>query len=260
MKKIDKKSLIGVLLVIVLTAGISLEIGRVLPTIGAHDTPANGEVSDYYINKAVRETASPNLVTAVLADYRGFDTLFETCVLFLSGVVVCMTLLQPQKNASANAKNVRAKQRNLRREQKSAFDLAFRLVIPVLVIYAVYVLLHGEVSLGGGFQAGALLACAYLLDRISPGKGMYLPRLRTESTLVLGGLGAFLYAWTGILCMLGGGNFLEYGQLPLPFPHGDATELHSVGIFMVEAGVTLCVMAVIIQILEIVLERTGFDD
>ncbi len=260
MKKIDKKSLIGVLLVIVLTAGISLEIGRVLPTIGAHDTPANGEVSDYYINKAVRETASPNLVTAVLADYRGFDTLFETCVLFLSGVVVCMTLLQPQKNASANAKNVRAKQRNLRREQKSAFDLAFRLVIPVLVIYAVYVLLHGEVSLGGGFQAGALLACAYLLDRISPGKGMYLPRLRTESTLVLGGLGAFLYAWTGILCMLGGGNFLEYGQLPLPFQHGDATELHSVGIFMVEAGVTLCVMAVIIQILEIVLERTGFDD
>ena len=45
MKKINKKHLIGVLLVIVLTAGISLEIGRVLPTIGALDKPANGEVS-----------------------------------------------------------------------------------------------------------------------------------------------------------------------------------------------------------------------
>ena len=185
MKKINKKHLIGVLLVIVLTAGISLEIGRVLPTIGALDTPANGEVSDYYIEHAVRETASPNLVTAVLADYRGFDTLFETCVLFLSGVVVCMTLLPPKGSAAKPAK-----QKNLRQESKSAFDVASRLVIPILVIYAVYVLLHGEISLGGGFQAGALLACAYLLDRITPGKGMYLPRLRTESTLLLGGAGA----------------------------------------------------------------------
>lgn len=252
MKKINKKHLIGVLLVIVLTAGISLEIGRVLPTIGALDTPANGEVSDYYIEHAVRETASPNLVTAVLADYRGFDTLFETCVLFLSGVVVCMTLLPPKGSAAKLTK-----QKNLRQESKSAFDVASRLVIPILVIYAVYVLLHGEISLGGGFQAGALLACAYLLDRITPGKGMYLPRLRTESTLLLGGAGAFLYALTGMLCMIGGGNFLEYGHLPLP---QEGTELHSIGILMIEAGVTVCVMAVIIQILEIVLERTGFDD
>lgn len=254
MKKINKKNLIGVLLVIMLTAGISLEIGRVLPTIGAHDTPANGEVSDYYINKAVRETASPNLVTAVLADYRGFDTLFETCVLFLSGVVVCMILLPPKGAAAAKAASI---QKNLRRESKSAFDLAFRLVIPVLVIYAVYVLLHGEISLGGGFQAGALLACAYLLDRISPGRGMYLPRLGTEATLRLGAIGTGIYGLTGVLCMMGGGNFLAYGSLPLP---QDGAALHSAGIFMIETGVTFCVMAVIIQILEIVLERTGFDD
>ena len=78
MKKIDKKHLLGVLLVMILTAGISLEIGRVLPTLGALDTPANGTVSDYYIDHAARETASPNLVTAVLADYRGFDNWFET--------------------------------------------------------------------------------------------------------------------------------------------------------------------------------------
>ena len=143
------------------------------------------------------------------------------------------------------------------RKKKSAFDLAFRAVIPVLVIYAVYVLLHGEVSLGGGFQAGALLACAYLLDRISPGRSMYLPRLRTEATLLLGGLGTFFFALTGALCMIGGGSFLEYGALPLPTK---GAELHGFGILMVEIGVTVCVMAVIIQILEIVLERTRFDD
>ena len=255
MKKIDKKHLLGVLLVMILTAGISLEIGRVLPTIGALDTPANGTVSDYYIDHAARETASPNLVTAVLADYRGFDTLFETCVLFLSGVVVCLTLLEGKEGK--NDVSAAAERKNLRQERKSAFDLAFRAVIPVLVIYAVYVLLHGEVSLGGGFQAGALLACAYLLDRISPGRSMYLPRLRTEATLLLGGLGTFFFALTGALCMIGGGSFLEYGALPLPTK---GAELHGFGILMVEIGVTVCVMAVIIQILEIVLERTRFDE
>lgn len=255
MKKIDKKHLLGVFLVMILTAGISLEIGRVLPTIGALDTPANGTVSDYYIDHAARETASPNLVTAVLADYRGFDTLFETCVLFLSGVVVCLTLLEGKEGK--NEVSAAAERKNLRQERKSAFDLAFRAVIPVLVIYAVYVLLHGEVSLGGGFQAGALLACAYLLDRISPGRSMYLPRLRTEATLLLGGLGTFFFALTGALCMIGGGSFLEYGALPLPTK---GAELHGFGILMVEIGVTVCVMAVIIQILEIVLERTRFDD
>ena len=75
-----------------------------------------------------------------------------------------------------------------------------------------------------------------------------------------GGNGDLIYALIGILCKVGGGNFLEYGRLPLPLAREAVTELHSAGIFMVEAGVTLCVMAVIIQILEIVLERTGFDD
>ena len=86
---------------------------------------------------------------------------------------------------------------------------------------------------------------------------MYLPRLRTEATLLLGGLGTFFFALTGALCMIGGGSFLEYGALPLPTKEA---ELHGFGILMVEIGVTVCVMAVIIQILEIVLERTRFDD
>lgn len=258
MEKSNKKIIVGLLLVIVLTAVISLKIGKELPTIGAWDTPANGQVSDYYIENAVSETASPNLVTAVLADYRGFDTMFETCVLFLSGMVVCMTLAEEKQDSGRKSKQKKRSLSNLREENKSIFDLTFRIVIPLLIVYAIYVLTHGEVSLGGGFQAGALLACAYLLDWISPGSGMYLPRLRTEVTMRLGAVGVLIYVLTGVLCLVGGGSFLEYGALP--FGYEMETELHSNGIFMIEVGVTICVMAVIVQILEIVLERTGFDD
>lgn len=57
--------------------------------------------------------------------------------------------------------------------------------------------------------------------------------------------------------MAGGGSFLEYDKLPLPL---EGSELHSAGIFMIELGVTLCVAAVLAKILNVVLERTRFDD
>ena len=50
-------------------------------------SPASIHVSPHYIEKALEETAVPNLVTAVLADYRGYDTMLETTVIFTAGVV-----------------------------------------------------------------------------------------------------------------------------------------------------------------------------
>ena len=56
------------------------------------DQPASAHVSPRYIVRAVEETGVPNIVTAVLADYRGYDTLFETAVIFTAGVAVLMIL------------------------------------------------------------------------------------------------------------------------------------------------------------------------
>jgi len=54
--------------------------------------PASVHVSPRYIEKALEETGVPNMVTAVLADYRGFDTLLETAVVFTAGIAVLMLL------------------------------------------------------------------------------------------------------------------------------------------------------------------------
>jgi multicomponent Na+:H+ antiporter subunit B len=129
------------------------------------------------------------------------------------------------------------------------------------MIYGVYVLFHGELSLGGGFQAGALVACAYLLDRIMPSFVTRIGEVREEKMLIVAGLGVFVYAFTGILPMFFGGNFLEYSKLPFAafVEHGEAG-LHTTGILMIEIGVSICVAAVIMTILEVVLERTDFED
>ena len=139
-------------------------------------------------------------------------------------------------------------------------DAAFRIVVPIILIYGIYVLIHGEISLGGGFQAGALLACAYLLDRIIPSFQMRVKNITDEIALITAGTGALFYVITGILPMLNGGNFLEFNKLPFGSGAGDIAGLHSTGILMIEIGVTLCVMGIIITILEVVLERTDFDD
>ena len=85
------KKLLGVVLaiaaLIVLLHGI-----EDLPPWADVDQPASVHVSPRYIERAVEETGVPNIVTAVLADYRGYDTLFETAVIFTAGIAVLMIL------------------------------------------------------------------------------------------------------------------------------------------------------------------------
>ena len=255
----NKKLAAGLIAIIILVGAGALKIGSFLPVIGAQDTPANSYLSEYYISHAVEDTAYHNIVTAVLADYRGFDTLFETCVLFLSGITAVMILSTKKK--ISHDKTIRTINDNSEHIFSSnIMDAAFRIVVPIILIYGIYVLIHGEISLGGGFQAGALLACAYLLDRIIPSFQMRVKHITDEIALITAGTGALFYVITGVLPMLNGGNFLEFSKLPFGSGAGDIAGLHSTGILMIEIGVTLCVMGIIITILEVVLERTDFDD
>ena len=265
MDRKTKRTALGLLIVIVLTAVIGLKAGSWLPYIGSHKSPANSYLSPHYIMNAMKDTHANNIVTAVLADYRGFDTLFETCVLFLSGIATLM-VLSTKKRVVRKPKHQPwlTKSEAAHHEHHyggTVLQASFRLIVPVVMLYGVYVLFHGELSLGGGFQAGALVACAYLMDRIMPSFDTRLGEFREEKLLIAAGLGVFVYAFTGILPIFFGGNFLEYSKLPFAafVAHGEAG-LHTTGILMIEIGVSICVAAVIMTILEVVLERTDFED
>ena len=74
-----------------------------LPPFGAADTPAHQHVAPRYLEQAVAETTVPNVVTAVLASYRGFDTLGEVTVIFTAGIAVLM-LLRGRRKTPKTAK------------------------------------------------------------------------------------------------------------------------------------------------------------
>jgi multicomponent Na+:H+ antiporter subunit B len=80
-------------LLLSLAVGAMLVWGTlVLPPFGTADAPIHQHVAPRYINDAIAETGVPNVVTAVLADYRGFDTLGETTVIFIAGIGVMLLL------------------------------------------------------------------------------------------------------------------------------------------------------------------------
>ena len=254
----NRNKIIGVILIIAAVTGVFFLFPDLLPAVDDAKAPVHTYLSDYYIEHSLDDTGAHNMVTAVLADYRGFDTLFETCVMFLAGITALMVLSTTAKVR----KPERSREEKLRISFSSTvLDTAFRIIVPVIVIYAFYVLAHGELSLGGGFQAGALLAIAYTIDRIIPSFNSSLGNLTEETAAMTAGVGVFIYILTGLLPMAGGGNFLEYGKLPFGGETADEIrQLHAAGIILIEIGVVVCVMATIINILEVVLERTEFDD
>ena len=73
-------------IIVCLTGGLLLYGTADLPDWGDPNSPASTHLSNDYIEHATEQTQVPNLVTAVLADYRGFDTMFETAVVFTAGL------------------------------------------------------------------------------------------------------------------------------------------------------------------------------
>ena len=80
-------------MIVVLVTGAALVYGTVdLPSFSDSEAPAHKHVAPRYIEEGFKETGVPNLVTAVLASYRGFDTLGEVTVIFTAGIGVLLLL------------------------------------------------------------------------------------------------------------------------------------------------------------------------
>lgn len=252
MKKKKIGQAIGVVLIIAMVC-VFWQLIDYLPIIGDPDSAPNSHVSRKYIVEGPSMTHSPNLVTGVLADFRGFDTLWETTVMLLAGLSVSMILSNKLKrhwDASIFG--------DIRTFGGPDVKAMIPIVVPFILVYAVYVLFHGEVSLGGGFQAGALIALAYILYAMIAGLKIKTVKVTQHLSICVAAVGVMIYAFTGVLPMLNGGKFLEYGKLP--FGAETTGHLHGTGILMIEVGVTVCVAATIVAILEAVLERKSLYD
>jgi len=78
---------------VVILTGAALIYGTLdIPAFGGPDTPAQTHVAPYYLERSIPDTGIPNVVTSVLASYRGFDTLGEVVVVFTAGIAVLLLI------------------------------------------------------------------------------------------------------------------------------------------------------------------------
>lgn len=250
MSRKDFGRIVGVVMIVIM-AIVAWNLMDFLPVIGDPDSAPNTHISPVYIEEGPSKTNSPNMVTGVLADYRGFDTLLETTVMYLAGFAVAMILSNKRLKWDPSIFG------QIRIFGGAEVKVVIPVVVPIVLIYAIYVLFHGEVSLGGGFQAGALIAMAYILYAVVAGIQVKSIQVTQYFSVCCGAIGVAIYALTGLLPLFFGGKFLEYDKLPFPVHQA---ELHSIGILLIETGVTVCVASTIITILEAVLERKNLHD
>jgi multicomponent Na+:H+ antiporter subunit B len=132
----------------------------------------------------------------------------------------------------------------------SILDAACRLPVPFIMLFAVYVVIHGHDSPGGGFQGGAILAATLMLIRMVRGEDDPWGLDRTRAA-VLACCGVGLYAGIGLLTMLFGGHYMDYGALPLPLKPERVRFMGTLGI---EIGVALAVTGVLVLIFDALTE------
>lgn len=257
-------------LILVLLFGALLAYATVdFPPWGDPASPASTHVSPHYIERTMTETSVPNIVTAVLADYRGYDTMFETVVIFTAGVA-CLLLLRVFKRTARTSRMYRhlptgitlrisrggavpETSREFERidMQWVPYDLVVkttcRLIVPFSQLFALYVIAHGHHSPGGGFQGGVILGASIILYAIANNMRASLAWISEKLAVLLCGLGVSIYAATGALAFFLGGNFLDYGRLAKLFATS-AVAARSLGILLVEVGVAITVMAVMVHL------------
>ncbi|MDH7594258.1 MAG: MnhB domain-containing protein [Methanomicrobiales archaeon] len=132
-----------------------------------------------------------------------------------------------------------------------------RAMIPFIQLFALYVILHGSSSAGGGFQGGVIFASAFILYVIAFGIMEVRRRMHEKVVVALSSLGLYIYAGIGILCILFGAGFLGYSAIPLPV---SAAETRGLMMEFVEIGIGLTVMAVMTSIFMDISVKEGGED
>ena len=127
-------------------------------------------------------------------------------------------------------------------------------LVAALQLFAVYVLMHGHYSPGGGFPAGILLAASFILPLLVKGRDAGWRAISLPGAVTITAVGVLIYAAVGLAPLILDGTMLDYARLPLA---ADAAARRSLGILIIEVGVTLGVAGAMVSIFHGLTEGIG---
>jgi len=150
-------------------------------------------IGNAILQEAPEQTGAANIVTSVVLGYRGIDTLGEIAILFTASLAAGLVLGRRRPEAARDA------------DSGAVLQISAQLLFPLLLVVGFYIILHGHLTPGGGFQGGVILAAAFFLPLLArPGTSVNHAGL----SLVEGLAGAG-FILIGLLALFQGKAFLE---------------------------------------------------
>ncbi|MCI9162610.1 MAG: hypothetical protein HFG59_05030 [Lachnospiraceae bacterium] len=190
-----------------------------LPAFGNAGNPDNNEVSARYIERGLQETGAVNIVTGMILDYRAFDTFGESCVLFIASccVLVLLRIDAAEGDEQARKRLAEANDRIFEPKNDIILQKCACILVPLILVFGIYIVLNGHLSPGGGFSGGAVLGSGLILYLNAFGFGK-TERFFTEKVYRRMTLGALtFYCLAKSYSFFTGANHLESG-IPLGTP------------------------------------------
>ncbi len=188
------RKIISIILLIVICWGIILCLHKV-----PFGTPKT-KVGNYYISKGEKDTGASNIVTSVVLNYRGFDTLGEITILLVAAIGLGAVL------------STRKKKRRRGKTEPSSLVLSTgcKFLFPMIILFGSYMFIHGHLTPGGGFQGGAIIASGFVLIYLGC-RGKRINRIWSKS---IDSSGALIFLLMGLIGLMVGGHYFLSNFLP----------------------------------------------
>lgn len=157
--------IISVVMVVLLFIALLMTVLN-LPELGNINNPNNNEVARRYIESGIEETGAVNIVAGMILDYRAFDTFGESNVLFVATICVTVMLRIDSRRRKEEEEGVKAFEENDRfyePKNDTVLQIGSLVIIPIILVFGIYVVLNGHLSPGGGFSGGAILGAGFIL-------------------------------------------------------------------------------------------------
>lgn len=180
-----------------------------LPAFGGGANPTENEVMDRYLSEGMREGGATNLVANMILDYRAFDTLGESHVLFTAACAVLLLLSREPERGDLSRSVPEA-------DAPADPVLVFtaRVLCPALLLFGLYVVLNGHLGPGGGFSGGTVMGAALILYRCAFGRRRASAFLSLRGCRTLTGGALAFYALSKAWSFFTGANHLPSGIGP----------------------------------------------
>lgn len=200
-----------------------------LPPMGDPGNPDKTHVSSRYLEHGHDETGAENLVTGVILNYRSYDTEGEVAVIFCALCAVIALLGREKKGRSRSGVDASASR------VSPVLVTVARFLAPVILFFAGYTILHGELTPGGGFQGGAVIGASIIVFTLAFGLPESTTRLSLRVRIPMESLAVLLFLAVGFVGMAFGASFLT---LLLPGLNPDAAlTLRLVFMVLMEIGI-----------------------